>query len=211
MLGVGLLWRRRERARPDHRAARYLPARPLHRGFTIAYNVIRQSSQSERRPSRRSLASVDSVDEVLGAAVTATDSPKDLSGESGHHRAIGIAFFAGGPTSIDAVLALVGQEGPKPRPALGLGITALSLVVMPLLVESPRAGAGLQSVMADAKQLILLPSASYSTACSAGGGLTFKLSAGRGNCSRCARPGGLAPGGVSRRSKVLRGPRRRDD
>ena len=59
--------------------------------------------------------------------------------------------------SIDAVLALVGQEGPDRSP-LGLGITALSLVVMPLLAWiEVRTGRelGSKSVMADAKQLIL--------------------------------------------------------
>ena len=55
------------------------------------------------------------------------------------------------------MLALVGQEGPDHSP-LGLGITALSLVVMPLLAWiEVRTGRelGSKSVMADAKQLIL--------------------------------------------------------
>ena len=55
------------------------------------------------------------------------------------------------------MLALVGQEGPDRSP-LGLGITALSLVVMPLLAWiEVRTGRelGSKSVMADAKQLIL--------------------------------------------------------
>jgi divalent metal cation (Fe/Co/Zn/Cd) transporter len=59
--------------------------------------------------------------------------------------------------SLDAVLGLTSQEGPEHSP-LGIGITALSLLVMPLLAwYESRTGRelGSKSVVADAKQLLL--------------------------------------------------------
>ena len=73
-------------------------------------------------------------------------------------RAVGLAFFLlAAYVTIDAVLSLIGRDGPEHSP-LGLGITALSLIVMPLLAWfEMRTGRELESksVMADAKQLIL--------------------------------------------------------
>ena len=59
--------------------------------------------------------------------------------------------------SIDAILSLISQEGPEHSP-LGIGITALSLLVMPLLASFEiRTGRelGSKSVLADARQLML--------------------------------------------------------
>ena len=149
--------RRREHERdPDHRAPRdAAPARPLHRWL--------HDHVQRNRGNRRSLGigfGLDSVVEVLSAAaITWQFTRKDPERwETVTVKAIGIAFFAlAAYVSIDAVLALVGQEGPDRSP-LGLGITALSLVVMPLLAWiEVRTGRelGSKSVMADAKQLIL--------------------------------------------------------
>ena len=148
MLGVGLLWNgggsmsetlTTARRAMLHRRVRFIV------GFTITYNVIE--------------AIVAVWAGVLAAAVTWQFTRKDPERwETVTVKAIGIAFFAlAAYVSIDAVLALVGQEGPDRSP-LGLGITALSLVVMPLLAWiEVRTGRelGSKSVMADAKQLIL--------------------------------------------------------
>ncbi|OFO95422.1 hypothetical protein HMPREF2999_01655 [Rothia sp. HMSC066H02] len=133
-------------------------------GFTITYNVIEAIVAVWAGVLASSAALIgfglDSVVEVLSAAaVTWQFTRKDPERwETVTVKAIGIAFFAlAAYVSTDAVLALVGQEGPDHSP-LGLGITALSLVVMPLLAWiEVRTGRelGSKSVMADAKQLIL--------------------------------------------------------
>ncbi|WP_308561373.1 cation transporter [uncultured Rothia sp.] len=141
-----------------HRRVRFIV------GFTITYNVIEAIVAVWAGVLASSAALIgfglDSVVEVLSAAaVTWQFTRKDPERwETVTVKTIGIAFFAlAAYVSIDAVLALVGQEGPDRSP-LGLGITALSLVVMPLLAWiEVRTGRelGSKSVMADAKQLIL--------------------------------------------------------
>ena len=167
MLGVGLLWNGGGSMSETLTAARRAM---LHRrvrfivGFTITYNVIEAIVAVWAGVLASSAALIgfglDSVVEVLSAAaITWQFTRKDPERwETVTVKAIGIAFFAlAAYGSIDAVLALVGQEGPDRSP-LGLGITALSLVVMPLLAWiEVRTGRelGSKSVMADAKQLIL--------------------------------------------------------
>ena len=167
MLGVGLLWNgggsmsetlTTARRAMLHRRVRFIV------GFTITYNVIEAIVAVWAGVLASSAALIgfglDSVVEVLSAAaVTWQFTRKDPERwETVTVKAIGIAFFAlAAYVSSDAVLALVGQEGPDRSP-LGLGITALSLVVMPLLAWiEVRTGRelGSKSVMADAKQLIL--------------------------------------------------------
>ena len=167
MLGVGLLWNgggsmsetlTTARRAMLHRRVRFIV------GFTITYNVIEAIVAVWAGVLASSAALIgfglDSVVEVLSAAaVTWQFTRKDPERwETVTVKVIGIAFFAlAAYVSIDAVLALVGQEGPDRSP-LGLGITALSLVVMPLLAWiEVRTGRELESksVMADAKQLIL--------------------------------------------------------
>lgn len=167
MLGVGLLWNgggsmsetlTTARRAMLHRRVRFIV------GFTITYNVIEAIVAVWAGVLASSAALIgfglDSVVEVLSAAaVTWQFTRKDPERwETVTVKAISIAFFAlAAYVSIDAVLALVGQEGPDRSP-LGLGITALSLVVMPLLAWiEVRTGRelGSKSVMADAKQLIL--------------------------------------------------------
>ncbi|MDJ1371897.1 cation diffusion facilitator family transporter [Gulosibacter molinativorax] len=132
--------------------------------FTITYNVIEAVVAMFAGSLASSAALIgfglDSVVEVLSAAVIAWQfSRRDPERwEKPAVRAIGIAFFAlAAYVTFDAISALVTQEGPDESP-LGIGITALSLVIMPLLawIES-RTGRelGSKSVMADAKQLLL--------------------------------------------------------
>lgn len=167
MLGAGLLWNgggsmsetlTTARRAMLHRRVRFIV------GFTITYNVIEAIVAVWAGVLASSAALIgfglDSVVEVLSAAaITWQFTRKDPERwEAVTVKAIGVVFFAlAAYVSIDAVLALVGQEGPDRSP-LGLGITALSLVVMPLLAWiEVRTGRelGSKSVMADAKQLIL--------------------------------------------------------
>ena len=167
MLGVGLLWNgggsmsetlTTARRAMLHRRVRFIV------GFTITYNVIEAIVAVWAGVLASSAALIgfglDSVVEVLSAAaVTWQFTRKDPERwETVTVKAIGIAFFAlAASGSLPAVLALAGPAGPDRSP-LGLGITALSLVVMPLLAWiEVRTGRelGSKSVMADAKQLIL--------------------------------------------------------
>ncbi|WP_312675484.1 cation transporter [Microbacterium sp.] len=141
-----------------HRRVRFIV------GFTISYNVIEAIVAIWAGALASSAALIgfglDSVVEVLSAAAIAWQfTRKDPERwEKVTVRAIGLAFFAlAAYVTIDAVMSLISQEGPEHSP-LGLGITALSLVIMPLLAWfEVRTGRELdsKSVMADAKQLIL--------------------------------------------------------
>lgn len=141
-----------------HRRVRFIVA------FTITYNVIEGIVAIWAGSVASSAALIgfglDSAVEVLSAAAIAWQfTRKDPERwEKVTVRAIGLAFFAlAAYVSVDAVLSLVRAEGPEHSP-FGLGITALSLVIMPLLAWfEVRTGRELnsKSVMADAKQLIL--------------------------------------------------------
>ncbi|MFD6816334.1 MULTISPECIES: cation diffusion facilitator family transporter [Microbacteriaceae] len=147
-----------ERRARLHRRVRFIV------GFTITYNIIEAVVAIWAGTLASSAALIgfglDSVVEVLSAAAIAWQfTRKDPERwEKVTVKAIGLAFFAlAAYVTVDAVLSLVNQEGPEHSP-LGLGITALSLVVMPLLAwYEVRTGRELnsKSVMADAKQLIL--------------------------------------------------------
>lgn len=141
-----------------HRRVRFIVA------FTISYNVIEAIVAIWAGTLASSAALIgfglDSVVEVLSAAAIAWQfTRKDPERwEKVTVRAIGLAFFAlAAYVTVDAVMGLITQEGPEHSP-LGLGITALSLIIMPLLAWlEVRTGRELdsKSVMADAKQLIL--------------------------------------------------------
>jgi len=132
--------------------------------FTITYNVIEGIIAVWAGVVASSAALIgfglDSAVEVLSAAAIAWQfTRKDPERwEKVTVRAVGLAFFLlAAYVTVDAVLSLIGQEGPAHSP-LGLGITALSLIVMPLLAWfEMRTGRELdsKSVMADATQLIL--------------------------------------------------------
>ena len=146
---------RRERL---HRRVRFIVA------FTITYNVIEAIVATTAGVMASSAALIgfglDSVVEVLSAVAIAWQfTRKDPERwEKVTVRAIGLAFFAlAAYVTIDAILSLVSQEGPEHSP-LGIGITALSLLVMPLLAWFEiRTGRelGSKSVLADARQLLL--------------------------------------------------------
>lgn len=141
-----------------HRRVRFIV------GFTIAYNVIEAIVAIWAGTLSSSAALIgfglDSIVEVLSAAAIAWQFTRrdPERWEKVTVRAIGLAFFAlAAYVTVDAVMSLLSQEGPEHSP-LGLGITALSLVVMPVLAWfEVRTGRELdsKSVIADAKQLIL--------------------------------------------------------
>ena len=146
---------RRERL---HRRVRFIVA------FTITYNVLEAVIAIWAGVLASSAALIgfglDSVVEVLSAVAVAWQfTRKDPERwEKATVRAIGLAFFAlAGYVTIDAILRLVSRDAPEHSP-LGLGITALSLLVMPALAwYETRTGRelGSKSVLADAKQLLL--------------------------------------------------------
>ncbi|MGC5225104.1 cation diffusion facilitator family transporter [Micromonospora sp. DT81.3] len=146
---------RRERL---HRRVRFIVA------FTITYNVLEAIIAITAGVLASSAALIgfglDSVVEVLSAVAIAWQfTRKDPERwEKVTVRAIGLAFFAlAAYVTIDAIVSLVSQEGPEHSP-LGIGITALSLLVMPLLAWFEiRTGRelGSKSVLADARQLLL--------------------------------------------------------
>ena len=147
-----------ERRSTLHRRVRFIV------GFTITYNVIEAIVAIWAGGRAWSAALIgfglESVVEVLSAVAIAWQfTRKDPERwEKVTVRAIGLAFFAlAAYVTVDAVTSLISQEGPEHSP-LGLGITALSLLVMPLLAWfEVRTGRELdsKSVLADAKQLIL--------------------------------------------------------
>nr|WP_241740138.1 cation transporter [Microbacterium invictum] len=141
-----------------HRRVRFIVA------FTITYNVLEAVIAIWAGVLASSAALIgfglDSVVEVLSAVAVAWQfTRKDPERwEKATVRAIGLAFFAlAGYVTIDAILSLVSRDAPEHSP-LGLGITALSLLVMPALAwYETRTGRelGSKSVLADAKQLLL--------------------------------------------------------
>lgn len=133
-------------------------------GITIAYNVIEGAIAVTAGVLASSAALIgfglDSVVEVLSALAVAWQfSRRDPERwERVTVRAIGVAFFAlAAYVGVEAVLALAGVDAAERSP-LGLALTAISLIVMPVLawVEF-RTGRelGSRSVQADAKQLLL--------------------------------------------------------
>lgn len=146
---------RRERL---HRRVRFIVA------FTITYNVLEAVIAIWAGVLASSAALIgfglDSVVEVLSAGAVAWQFTRKNPErwEKATVRAIGLAFFAlAAYVTIDAILSLVSRDAPEHSP-LGLGITALSLLVMPALAwYETRTGRelGSKSVLADAKQLLL--------------------------------------------------------
>ena len=146
---------RRERL---HRRVRFIVA------FTISYNVLEAIVAIWAGVLASSAALIgfglDSIVEVLSAVAIAWQfTRKDPERwEKVTVRAIGVAFFAlAAYVTVDAISSLVSNEGPEASP-LGIGITALSLILMPLLAwYEIRTGRelGSKSVLADARQLLL--------------------------------------------------------
>lgn len=146
------------RRRTLHRRVRLIVA------FTISYNVIEAVVAIWAGTLASSAALIgfglDSVVEVLSAVAivwqfTRTNPER---WEKATVRAIGIAFFAlAAYVIIDAILTLTGAQQVEHSP-LGIGISVLSLIVMPTLAWfEARTGRELasKSVQADAKQLVL--------------------------------------------------------
>ncbi|MGM1030467.1 MAG: cation transporter [Actinomycetota bacterium] len=133
-------------------------------GFTITYNVIEAIIAIGAGSVASSVALIgfglDSIIEVLSAAAVAWQfTRKDPERwERVTVKVIAIAFFAlAAYVSIDAVIALTGVSEVEHSP-VGIGIAALSVVVMPALAWFElRTGKelGSASVQADAKQLLV--------------------------------------------------------
>lgn len=133
-------------------------------GFTITYNIIEAIVAITAGALASSGALIafglDSVIEVLSATAIAWQfTRKDPERwEQVTVKTIAIVFFAlAAYVSTDAVLTLIGTETVDHSP-LGIGIAALSLLVMPALAWFEfRTGRELnsRSVIADAKQLVL--------------------------------------------------------
>lgn len=131
---------------------------------TITYNVIEAVVAISAGTAASSTALIgfglDSVVEVLSAAAVAWQfSAKDPeSRERAALRAIAVAFFAlAGYITVDAVLTLSGMQNPE-HSTVGIVLTALSLVIMPLLsLAERRTGRelGSASAVADSKQTLI--------------------------------------------------------
>ncbi|MET4098137.1 divalent metal cation (Fe/Co/Zn/Cd) transporter [Agrococcus sp. UYP10] len=133
-------------------------------GFTITYNVLEAVVAIWAGTAASSAALIgfglDSIVEVASAATVAWQFTRKQPEryERITVRIIAIAFFAlAAYVTIDAALTLAGVEEVDESP-LGIGIAALSLLVMPALAWFEfRTGRelGSKSVQADAKQLLL--------------------------------------------------------
>ncbi|WP_150460128.1 cation transporter [Nesterenkonia ebinurensis] len=132
--------------------------------FTISYNVIEAIVAIGAGAAAGSAALIgfglDSVIEVLSAVAVAWQfTRKDPEKwEKPTVRVIGVAFFLlAAYVTFEAILTLTGVEEVDHSP-IGIGIAALSLIVMPVLAWFEfRTGEelGSASVKADAKQLLL--------------------------------------------------------
>lgn len=134
---------------------------------TIAYNTVEAvvALVAGSRASSTALIAfgLDSVIEVSSAAAVAWQfSARDDTGRRAREntalRVIAVSFFAlAGYVAIDAVRALAGG-GQAAHSTVGLGLAALSVVIMPVLsMAQRRAGAELnsRSAVADSKQTLL--------------------------------------------------------
>jgi divalent metal cation (Fe/Co/Zn/Cd) transporter len=131
---------------------------------TISYNVVEAmiAVAEGTRVSSSALVGfgLDSVVEVSSAAAVAWQfSAKDPEArEKPTLRFIAWSFFAlAAYVTVDAVLSLVGIGEPRPS-AIGIGLAAVSLIVMPLLSFAQRSAGrelGSRSAVADSKQTLL--------------------------------------------------------
>ena len=132
--------------------------------LTITWNVLEAVVALVAGKAASSAALIgfglDSIVEVLSAAAVAWQfaSPAPQRRERVALRVIAVSFFAlAAYVSVDAVLALLGLREPEHSP-LGLGIAALSLVVMPFLSWFERRTGrelGSASAVADSRQTLI--------------------------------------------------------
>lgn len=132
--------------------------------ITISWNVIEAvvALLAGRAASSAALIGfgLDSIVEVLSAAAVAWQfaAPDPQTRERVALRVIATSFFAlAAYVSVDAVLSLAGLRDPEHSP-VGIGIAALSLVVMPFLSWFERRTGrelGSASAVADSKQTLI--------------------------------------------------------
>lgn len=153
-------------------AARPAPARRalLHRRIrwfvaaTISYNVIEAivAIGEGARVSSTALIGfgLDSVIEVSSAAAVAWQfsGPDPEAREKTALRIIAVSFFAlAGYVTVEAIRSLTGAADAR-HSAIGIGLTAASLIVMPVLSWAQRRAGrelGSRSAVADSKQTLL--------------------------------------------------------
>ncbi|MFN6551111.1 cation transporter [Mycolicibacterium septicum] len=153
-------------------AARLTPARRalLHRRIrwfvaaTITYNVIEAivAIGEGARVSSTALIGfgLDSVIEVSSAAAVAWQfsGPDPEAREKTALRIIAVSFFAlAGYVTVEAIRSLTGAADAR-HSAIGIGLTAASLIVMPVLSWAQRRAGrelGSRSAVADSKQTLL--------------------------------------------------------
>lgn len=154
-----------DRIRPD-RARRLILSRRIRLfvAATITYNIIEAvvaiTAGTEASSSALVAFGLDSVIEVTSAAAIAWQfSSRDPeSREKVALRVVAFSFFAlAAYVSLTSVLTLIGGERAQ-HSLIGLGLAAVSLVVMPLLSYGQRRTGrelGSRSVVADSKQTLL--------------------------------------------------------
>ncbi len=131
---------------------------------TITYNTIEAVVAITAGTIASSAALIgfglDSIIEVGSAAAVAWQfsAPDPQAREKITLRVIALSFFAlAGYVTVESLRALVGAEAPAPS-TVGIGLAAVSLVIMPVLsVAQRRAGRelGSTSAVADSKQTLL--------------------------------------------------------
>lgn len=131
---------------------------------TIAYNLLEAAvalTEGARVSSAALLGfGLDSLIEVSSAAAIAWQfAAKDPEArEKTALRIVAFSFFALAIyVTVDAVLALAGQQEPRHSP-IGIGLAAVSLAIMPLLSWAQRRAGrelGSRSAVADSKQTLL--------------------------------------------------------
>lgn len=132
--------------------------------ITITWNVIEAIVALSAGAAASSAALIgfglDSIVEVLSAAAIAWQfaAPDPQRRERTALRIIGVSFFGlAAYVSVDAVLSLAGLRDPE-HSSVGIGIAALSLLVMPLLSWFERRTGrelGSASAVADSKQTLI--------------------------------------------------------
>ncbi len=131
---------------------------------TIGYNVV-EAAVALTEGARASSAALvgfglDSLIEVSAAAAVAWQfaAPDPERREKAALRFVAFSFFAlAGYVLVQSALALSGRTEPLPSP-IGIGLTALSLLVMPVLAWAQRRAGreiGSRSAVADSKQTLL--------------------------------------------------------
>jgi divalent metal cation (Fe/Co/Zn/Cd) transporter len=130
-------------------------------GYNVVEAVVAISAGAVASSAALISFGLDSVVEVLSAAVIAWQfaAPEPETRERVALRTVAVAFFAlAAYVTVDSVLALRGGGAEAEHSPIGIGLAAVSLVVMPVLSWIERRTGrelGSASVVADSKQTLL--------------------------------------------------------